>query len=63
MDAISLLLSGEFDSILLPELGGGMFWDLSALYSDGIITAGVPEPGTLAVLTLGLCGITWRRRR
>jgi hypothetical protein len=30
--------------------------------SDGVRPRGVAEPGTLAILGLGLAGLAWRRR-
>ncbi len=57
-------LAGQFDLITGTDLGGGLSWDTSALYSTGIITV-VPEPATVQVLLLsaGLMAFVFIRRR
>ena len=55
-------LTGEFAQISLPELGDGLEWDVSALYSTGRITA-LPEPATLSLLLVGGLVALRRRRR
>lgn len=54
-------LIGQFDSLSLPQLNGGMHWDLSGLYTHGNIAA-VPEPTSMIALAAGL-GVMLRRRR
>jgi len=46
----------------MPDLGGGLSWDTSNLYTTGAIGV-VPEPATLALLTLGGLAILRRSRR
>ena len=53
-------LSGEFDAIDLPDLGGGLSWDTSNLYATGAIGV-VPEPATLALVGLGLLAVIRRK--
>jgi len=55
-------LSGSFHSVYLPTLQNGMYWDVSGLYTDGSIMA-VPEPTSMAILTIGMLGLAARRRR
>ncbi len=56
-------LSGEFSSITLPDLGGGLYWDASKFYVTGSLTA-VPEPGGIMLLICGaLALVLWRRRK
>jgi len=55
-------LSGRFSAFDLPDLGGGLLWDTSNLYSTGAITV-VPEPATLALVALGALALVRRRRR
>lgn len=61
---------GEFDEILLPELGEGLLWDLDSLYQNGAIavaSAAAPVPESAAWLLLmtafGSVGVIRRRRR
>ncbi len=56
------VMAGDFDHILLPSLGSGLSFDVSALSINGTIAI-VPEPGTTAVLGLaGLWAMARRRR-
>ena len=53
-----------FSAINLPILGAGYSWDVSQLFTTGVITvSGVPEPGRAVLLLLGLLGLISRRRR
>lgn len=53
----------EFASISLPDPGAGLAWDLSSLYTDGVITVVVPEPAPLAFAALAFLAAAARRRR
>lgn len=57
-------LTGTFDSIVLPDLAPRLNWDTSHLYTTGELrVAGVPEPLTFLLLTLGLIALYgWRKR-
>jgi len=55
-------LSGQFTTISLPALGGGMVWDKSDLHSMGTISV-APEPGTLCLLAAGGLGVLARRKK
>ena len=54
-------LSGRFSAFDLPDLGGGLSWDTSNLYTTGTITV-IPEPTTLVLLALGGLALIRRRR-
>jgi fibronectin-binding autotransporter adhesin len=54
--------SGSFSTLTLPELGGGLTWDASHLYSDGSLRI-VPAPSSAAALGLLLLGSLRRRRK
>jgi len=49
----------QFD---LPELTGGLFWDVSRFTTSGVIVV-VPEPGRAMLLLLGAMLVCCRRRR
>jgi len=55
-------LSGRFSAFDLPDLGGGLSWDTSSLYTTGTITV-IPEPTTLVLLALGQAALLARRKR
>jgi autotransporter-associated beta strand protein len=66
-DAVDLFdwgtVTGTFASITGTDLGGGLSWDTSSLYTTGVITV-VPEPATWAMITVGgTLLMTLRRRR
>lgn len=57
-------VSGSFTHFDLPTLSSGLTWDLSNLYSQGVISIMVPEPSRLLLMMIGLAfGILRRRRR
>jgi len=49
-------LTGDFDEVNLPSLGGSLAWDDSALLVHGSIAV-VPEPATLLMVLGGLLGL------
>lgn len=53
---------GTFDQILLPTLSGDLQFDLSRLYSDGLVAV-VPEPASLGLLALAAGGLLMGRRQ
>jgi hypothetical protein len=55
-------LSGQFTTVNLPALDGGLSWDTSNLYTDGTISV-APEPATLALVALGGLALLGRRRK
>jgi hypothetical protein len=55
-------LSGEFSSLVLPDLLGNLSWDSSLLYSNGTLSV-IPEPTTLSLLAVGMLMACRRRRR
>jgi fibronectin-binding autotransporter adhesin len=55
-------LTGTFGSITGTDLGGGLSWDTSNLYTLGTLTV-VPEPATWALLAGGLTVLMVTRRR
>jgi len=54
-------LSGQFTTVSLPALAGGLAWNTDALYTSGVIGV-VPEPATAAMLLAGLAFAALRRR-
>ena len=59
-------------SYMFPSLGGGLAWSASVFDLAGVtaqtlrlevITAALPEPGTLTVLAIGLVGLTMAKRK
>jgi len=67
-DSVDILdwgtMTGTFGAITGTDLGGGLSWDTSNLYSTGVITV-VPEPATWALIAIGgtLMMATRRRRQ
>ena len=57
-------LEGSFASVQLPTLEGELIWDLSRLYSGGVLAiAVVPEPSRPLLLLFGAALSLLRRRR
>lgn len=54
-------VTGSFDAVNLPALGGGLGWDTSQFASKGTVSV-VPEPATGALLLGGLVLLGIRRR-
>ncbi len=57
--------TGTFDTALmeLPTLGLGRSWDISRLYTEGVIAVAVPEPSRQILFLLGSTFLLLRRRR
>ena len=55
-------LSGEFSSLVLPDLLGNLSWDSSRLYSNGTLSV-IPEPAPLSLLAVAMLMACRRRRR
>jgi len=55
-------LSGQFTTVSLPALPGGLSWSTDDLYLDGTIGV-TPEPATLGLLALGGLALLSRRRK
>ncbi|MES2597237.1 MAG: autotransporter-associated beta strand repeat-containing protein [Verrucomicrobiota bacterium] len=60
--------TGADDNLLqfdLPELNGGLVWDVSRFTTSGVlvVVAMVPEPSRALLLMLGTCALFMRRRR
>jgi fibronectin-binding autotransporter adhesin len=53
-------LSGRFAAFDLPDLGGGLSWDTTNLYTTGAIGV-APEPATLALVGLGALALLRRK--
>ncbi|WP_310385180.1 PEP-CTERM sorting domain-containing protein [Roseateles sp.] len=55
--------SGNFEDFYLPTLSAGLSWDVAHLHTTGVLrVTAVPEPGSWALLLLGLAGLTLLRR-
>lgn len=52
-----------FSTVELPMLSGSLVWDLSGLYTTGVIAIAVPEPGRGVLMMVGLMGVWARRKR
>lgn len=55
-------ITGSFASITGTDLGGGLYWDTSALATSGTLTV-IPEPGTVVLLGIGSAFMLWNLRR
>lgn len=62
VDWAGIVPTGTFSNTILPTLAGGLTWDMSQFYTQGIIVVS-PEPGKMVLLLLGLLALGWRRRR
>lgn len=62
-------LNGTFDTVDLPALSSGLYWDTSALYTGGVLSvlssgaSPVPVPGALLLGLLGTGWAGWLRSR
>ncbi len=57
-------VTGTFASFDLPTLGGSLQWDLSQIYTTGILLiSDAPEPSRALLLFLALATMATRRRR
>jgi fibronectin-binding autotransporter adhesin len=55
---------GSFANTVLPNLSPELKWDLSALYTQGVIqVVAIPEPGRMLLLGIALVCVSLRRRR
>lgn len=55
---------GVYGDLDLPTLTGGLFWDVSALGSHGLIAiVNVPEPSRVLLMLFGFLAFFFRRRR
>lgn len=55
-------MTGIFNAVHLPVLGGGLTWDTSQFAARGVVGV-VPEPASGALLFGGLALLGFRRRR
>lgn len=55
-------ITGVFTTISGTDLGDGLYWDTSNLYSIGSLTV-IPEPSTTALLTAAFVALALLRRR
>ncbi|NUN93082.1 MAG: PEP-CTERM sorting domain-containing protein [Verrucomicrobiae bacterium] len=67
-DAFDLLdfaaFSGNFDTMSLPTLSGGLLWDTSLFGTQGVLSViPVPEPTALMAMGAGLAFLLFLRRR
>lgn len=67
-DAFDLLdfaaFSGNFDTMSLPTLSGGLLWDTSLFGTQGLLSVmAVPEPTALMAMGAGLAFLLFLRRR
>lgn len=53
---------GTFTTVDLPTLSGGFSWDISGLYTAGVISI-APEPGRTGLIAGALGALALRRRR
>jgi len=59
----ALAPSGNFGDFNLPGLGAGLNWDISQIYTSGVLrVTAVPEPGTWALMLTGVLGLIGLRR-
>jgi hypothetical protein len=62
-DILNGTTTGTFGTLSLPSLSGGLSWDTSGLYSNGVISV-VPEPSSIGLLLTGImAAMAYRRRR
>ncbi|OYW76827.1 MAG: hypothetical protein B7Z37_07140 [Verrucomicrobia bacterium 12-59-8] len=62
--SLSSPVTGTFASFDLPTLGNSLQWDLTQIYTTGILLiAPAPEPSRLLLLFLALATMATRRRR
>jgi len=54
-------VTGNFDEVILPDLGGSLAWDDSTLLSHGSLSV-VPEPNSSFMILMGIMGLFGCRR-